>query len=229
MTLPNHIGTPNRLAEAWQRLAEQDTAQYFYNQMRQPSLIKTNGEENWETLYHTKAEVRARAFEHAHVDGFVAEYGVDQGKSFIQICDYFKKDKVFGFDSFKGLPNGGVWPGNIAHQGQFNHNGKIPFQIPTNGEIIDGWFDISLPRFDYGKSVAKFLHVDCDVYSSTVDIFNTLTRKVVAGTVIVFDDYCNYTGWRKGEWKAWKEFVERQNLNYEYLDVGGMAVSLIVR
>ena len=80
-----------------------------------------------------------------------------------------------------------------------------------------------------GKSVAKFLHVDCDVYSSTVDIFNTLTRKIVAGTVIVFDDYCNYTGWRKGEWKAWKEFVERQNLNYEYLDVGGMAVSLIVR
>ena len=37
MTLPAHIGTPNRLAEAWQRLAEQDTAQYFYNQIRQPS------------------------------------------------------------------------------------------------------------------------------------------------------------------------------------------------
>ena len=229
MTLPNHIGTPNRLAEAWQRLAEQDTAQYFYNQMRQPSLIKTNGDENWRTIDEVKAEVRARAFGHAHVDGFVAEYGIDKGKSFIQICNHFKKDKVFGFDSFKGLPNGGVWPGNVNHQGQFDHNGKIPFQIPTNGEIMDGWFDVTLPRFDYQKPVAKFLHVDCDVYSSTADIFNSLTGKIVAGTVIVFDDYCNYTGWRKGEWKAWQEFVERQNINYEYLDVGGMAVSLIVR
>ena len=67
------------------------------------------------------------------------------------------------------------------------------------------------------------------MYSSTVDIFNTLEGKVVPGTVIVFDDYCNYTGWRVGEWKAWQEFVQKQNLNYEYLDVGGMAVSLIVR
>ena len=83
--------------------------------------------------------------------------------------------------------------------------------------------------FDYKKPVAKFLHIDCDVYSSTVDIFNTLEGKVVPGTVIVFDDYCNYTGWRKGEYKAWQDFKQKQNLNYEYLDLGGMAVSLIVR
>ena len=33
MSLPKHIGTPNRLAEAWQRIAENDTANYFYNQI----------------------------------------------------------------------------------------------------------------------------------------------------------------------------------------------------
>ena len=229
MSLPNHIGTPNRLATAWQRIAEDDTARYLYNQIRQPSLVTTNGEENWHTLYHVKAEVRTRAFEHARVDGFVAEYGVDQGKSFIQICNYFQPEAVFGFDAFAGLPNGGVWPGNVAHQGQFNHGGQIRFDVPKNGTIINGWFNDTLPGFDYKKPVAQFIHIDCDVYSSTVDVFNTLRGKIVPGTVIVFDDYCNYTGWRVGEWKAWQEFVQKQNLNYEYLDVGGMAVSLIVR
>ena len=227
--LPDHIGTPNKLATAWQRLAEQDTAQYFYNQVRQPSLVTTNGEESFQTIDEAKAEVRRRAFKHAHVDGFIAEYGVDQGKSYIEICKNFPDDEVFGFDAFAGLPNNGRWSGNIAHEGQFDYSGKIPFQKPTNGTIVNGWFNETCPGFDYEKPVAQFLHIDCDVYSSTVDIFNTLSGKVVPGTVIVFDDYCNYTGWRVGEWKAWQEFVQKQNLNYEYLDVGGMAVSLIVR
>ena len=71
--------------------------------------------------------------------------------------------------------------------------------------------------------------MDADIYHSTIYVLSELNDKIIPVTVIVFDDYCNYTGWRKGEWKAWQEFVERQNLNYEYLDVGGMAVSLIVR
>ena len=78
MTLPNHIGTPNRLATAWQKIAEDDTARYLYNQIRQPSIITTEGEESTNTIDDVKAEVRRRAFKHAHVDGFIAEYGVDQ-------------------------------------------------------------------------------------------------------------------------------------------------------
>ena len=229
MTLPKHIGSPNRLAEAWQRLAEQDTVQYLNNQLRQPSIITTESEESFQTIDEAKAEVRRRAFEHARVDGFIAEYGVDKGKSFIQICNYFQPEAVFGFDAFAGLPNNGRWSGNIAHEGQFNYSGQVPFDVPKNGTIVNGWFNETCPGFDYEKPVAQFLHIDCDVYSSTVDVFNTLEGKVVPGTVIVFDDYCNYTGWRVGEWKAWQEFVQKQNLNYEYLDVGGMAMSLIVR
>ena len=83
----------------------------------------------------------------------------------------------------------GRWSGNIAQEGQFDYSGKIPFQVPTNGTIINGWFNETCPGFDYKKPVAKFIHIDCDVYESTVDVFNTLTGKIVPGTVIVFDDY----------------------------------------
>ena len=104
-----------------------------------------------------------------------------------------------------------------------------PETLHIKESFVNGWFKNTCLGFDYKKPVAQFIHIDCDVYSSTVDVFNTLGGKVVPGTVIVFDDYCNYTGWRVGEWKAWQDFVQKQNLNYEYLDVGGMAVSLIVR
>jgi len=55
-----------------------------------------------------------------------------------------------------------------------------------------------------------------------------LQGKIVPGTVIVFDDYCNHPNWRKGEYKAWQEFVSHNNIKYKYLYVAGMAVALIV-
>ena len=81
-----------------QNLIQRQVEQFIqrdYDWGKRQSLVSSEvgfSEENWKTLYHTKAEVRTRAFEHARVDGFIVEYGVDQGKSFIQICDYFKKD-----------------------------------------------------------------------------------------------------------------------------------------
>ena len=51
---------------------------------------------------------------------------------------------------------------------------------------------------------------------------------IVAGTVIVFDDYCNHTNWRQGEWLAWQQFVEKNKLRYKYLYVAGMSTALIV-
>ena len=37
------------------------------------------------------------------------------------------------------------------------------------------------------------------------------------GTVIVFDEYINYPGWQLDEFKAWKEFVAKHNIEYQYI------------
>ena len=116
----------------------------------------------------------------------------------------------------------------MIHQGAFNYYGEFPFNVPSNGTIVNGWFDKTLPNFNYKQKYAKFLHIDCDVYSSTVDILNNLQGKILQGTIIVFDDYCNHPNWRQGEFKAWQEFVERNNIKYKYLYVAGMAVALII-
>ena len=64
--------------------------------------------------------------------------------------------------------------------------------------------------------------------TSTVDVLTNLQDMIVAGTVIVFDDYCNHTNWRQGEWLAWQQFVEKNKLRYKYLYVAGMSTALIV-
>lgn len=226
--LPEHFGTNNRLMAEVQKIATQDTAQYFYNQEEQPEWIPADEPETLESLDASKQIAREQAWSRAHVDGYVLEAGVHDGTSFIPMCEHFKTQTVFGFDGFKGLP-GGVWPGNMIHKGAFDHGGEAPFKCPDNGTLVVGWFKDTMPNFDYGKAVAKYLHIDCDVYESTVDILSNSVGKIVSGTVITFDDYCNHPNWRQGEWKAWQEFCQANNIKYKYLYVAGMSVSLIVK
>jgi hypothetical protein len=50
-----------------------------------------------------------------------------------------------------------------------------------------------------------------------VDILRGLSDRFDAGTVILFDEYFNYPGWERHEFKAWQEFVEEKSVEYEYL------------
>ena len=41
-------------------------------------------------------------------------------------------------------------------------------------------------------------------------------KKLVSNTRILFDEYTSYIGWKENEFKAWKEFVQKHNVNYKY-------------
>ena len=49
-----------------------------------------------------------------------------------------------------------------------------------------------------------------------------------AGTVLVFDEYFGYRGWRIGEHKAWQEFVAERSVEYRYLAFSPQSVSVII-
>ena len=68
----------------------------------------------------------------------------------------------------------------------------------------------------------SYLHIDCDLYSSTKDIFDLLGHLIAPGTVIVFDEYFNYAGWKDGEYLAFQEFVLCQSLEYQYITYNSM-------
>ena len=79
--------------------------------------------------------------------------------------------------------------------------------MPDNVTLIKGWFNETLPAFlATNQGDVAFLHVDCDLYSSTKCIFDLLAGRIKSGTVIVFDEFWNYPAWQQHEIKAFEEF-----------------------
>jgi hypothetical protein len=69
------------------------------------------------------------------------------------------------------------------------------------------------------------VHLDCDLYSSTVEVLDHLfTRGHVAeGAVLFFDDWnCNRSSPQFGQRRAWRETCEKHRV--EYSDGGDYAV-----
>lgn len=154
------------------------------------------------------------AFEQVTVNGLFMEFGVKKGDTLRELADMTDKT-IHGFDSFKGLPED--WTGTQLRKGRFSKQGKLP-RVPDNVELHAGWFDQSLPEFlkVHNQPVA-YMHIDCDLYSSTRTILDCLAEQIVPGTVIVFDEYFNYPNWQQHEYRAMQEFSSKYNINYKYL------------
>jgi hypothetical protein len=168
------------------------------------------------------------AYKRAPAEGLVVEFGVEKGASLRHLAGLTDR-VVHGFDSFAGLP--GDWGGTKEAKGAFDLRGRLP-KVPGNARLHVGWFDATLPAFlAANPEPCALIHVDCDIYSSTVSVFTALRERIVAGTVIVFDEYFNYPGWRQHEFKAFAEFIAASGLRYRYIgfaaEKGHVAVQIL--
>lgn len=125
--------------------------------------------------------------------GHVLEFGVAAGTTLRQLIDEIGDDPyflTFGFDSCIGLPED--WPGTVCKKGAFTNHGKEPY-LPGVTKFYQGWFDDTLPVYceEYpaeGASIA-LLHLDADLYSSTISVLRALNDRIKPGTVIVCDEW----------------------------------------
>jgi predicted O-methyltransferase YrrM len=146
-------------------------------------------------------------------DGLILEFGVHSGATINHIANRLPNKTIYGFDSFKGLPED--WTA-LQKKGTFELE-KPPIVRP-NVELVVGMFDETLPKFvETHAGSASLIHVDCDLYSSTKTVLDVLNDRIVVGTVIVFDEYFNYREWRLHEFKAFREFCEVHKVKYEYI------------
>ena len=158
----------------------------------------------------------------AHLN-HVLEFGVCKGASIKIIKEELgrKKDKhaVFGFDSFVGLPED--WVGTGLKKGHFSTNGKVP---NIGGiKFFKGWFKDTIPEYlKIAKDIA-LLHVDCDIYSSTLDVLYGVQDFIVEGTIVVFDDwfYNHDPKYNDGNQKAFYKWVKEFDKDYKFLDFPG--------
>jgi Macrocin-O-methyltransferase (TylF) len=171
--------------------------------------------------FDTQKEVLDYALSQTTVAGGYLEAGVFRGGTIRYIEKRLrrmgKSDAIIhGFDSFEGLPE--AWAGgSYLGRSAFSTRGKLP-RVPRNVVLHKGWFSETILKWRASFAIPiAFLHVDCDIYSSTVEILEGLCDRMQVGTVIVFDEYFNYPNWRQHEFRAWREFVDRHNLTYEYL------------
>lgn len=164
-------------------------------------------------IFNNSLELLTYALSKVNNNGLHLEFGVYSGNTINHIAIQKTENKIYGFDSFEGLPED--WRSEFK-EGMFLVD-NLP-KVEQNVELIKGWFCDTLPEFtkEHNEQCA-FLHIDCDIYSSTKTVFNALDNQIVSGTIIVFDEYFNYPNWQEHEFKAFQEFIKKKDLKYEYL------------
>ena len=159
-------------------------------------------------------DVLSLASSRARVDGFYLEFGVRSGSTINHIARRNQRRTVHGFDSFEGLPE--PWTGYSMDAGAFSGEG-IP-TVASNVELHVGWFDDTLPGFvERHDGPLALAHIDSDIYSSCKTVLDNLAPRIVPGSVIVFNEYFNYPNWKQHEYRAFQEFCEAHQVEYEYL------------
>lgn len=188
------------------RLASEESARYVIEHMRAVPNFDTDYDlHEWVT----KTQIDRGLMAH----GLVLEFGVATGRTLNQFAHWLPHKTVYGFDGFDGLPED--WTSRMR-KGFFARK-KLP-KVKKNCQLVVGWFNETLPGFVQRRDEpVALLHVDCDLYSSTVTILENLKAQIVPGTVIIFDEYINYPGWQLDEFRAWQEFVKANSIKYEYI------------
>lgn len=131
--------------------------------------------------------------------GHWCEFGVRAGRSLNWMIDEYPKQVIHAFDSWQGLPE------------EWNHGtGKVadmscnPPTVPEHIHLHKGWFKDTVPTWkENNKGPVAFLHMDADIYSSTKEVLTLLNDQIVPGTVITFDEFCNFR--LSGKMSKWED------------------------
>jgi len=141
------------------------------------------------------------------------EFGVGEGET----LDWFasrkpRTNRLYAFDSFKGIPE----PWAIFPTGHWST--QVYVSNRPDVVVVPGLFQDSLtPELIQEIGPLGLLHIDCDLYSSTKTVFDRVGHLIEEGTVIIFDELHNYSGWKTQEIKAFLEFVLANQIQFEYL------------
>ncbi len=195
-----------RIARRFPRLQEQLLkAAYFprfqdWKAAQSPRIFPGYGLEVRDAIHrHVIAEVVGAE---AQVD--YLEFGVHKGAS-IRLWvagNTHPASRFTGFDSFQGLPEDWI-EGRGA--GVFDTGGQIPQIDDPRVAFQPGWFHQTLPPFLSGweRQGRIVLHLDADLYRSTLFALLHLGPHLRPGDVLIFDEFCDTIH----EFRAFDDFI----------------------
>ncbi len=141
------------------------------------------------------------------------EFGVASGIAFKWWVEKNENpgSRFFGFDVFTGLPE----DFGVMKKQHYDTAGQTPNIQDDRVTFIKGLFQDSLPGFllDYKPQQKKVIHMDADLYSSTLFVLTKLIPFLEKDDIIIFDEF----GVPTHEFRAFDDIVSSYNLRYEFL------------
>jgi len=180
------------------------------------------------------------------IDGDYAEFGSHGALTFSQAYHEARRHKhtaqLWAFDSFQGLPAAmqekDEHPKWVASEmatpiDEFHQLCKIRGINEKRYHLVPGFFNESLPPLhDTGEPRNICLaYIDCDLYSSTMDVLTFLLPRLKHGMIIAFDDYhCWSEAQVSGERMAMLEVFSNSDRWHllPYVNIGWHGASFIV-
>ena len=136
---------------------------------------------------------------------------------------FLRDIRMFCFDSFEGLPeatSGDFKEDSLWIEGAFTESLESAKNVAKknkikNIEFIAGYYSDSLTqnlKERLQKFPPGFIHIDCDLYSSTRDVLNWLDGYALPGAIFYFDDIWDYYAHPEaGEMRAINEYNDNKS------------------
>jgi hypothetical protein len=146
------------------------------------------------------------------------EFGVWKGESMELWSKLLTNpaSRLHGFDSFEGLPEACDHlsaSGRPFPKGALSTSGLVPQISDTRVKFFKGWFEDTLPLYNFVPGDVLVVFLDADLYSSTIYVLKALLPHLKVGTIIYFDEFWD----TQHEQKAFTEFIEETGMNFEPL------------
>ena len=172
------------------------------------------------------------------IPGVLVECGVAAGAQIAAMELAISENRlILAYDSFEGIPLGGVYDLEQPGIGKPRHDVRLPLskRLVSSGitrhsidkvkrnfdqlnisygniQFIKGWFQNTLPLNNI--SDIALLRLDGDLYESTMICLEYLFPKVSKGGIIIIDDYA-----LAGANKAFHEYAETNNIKFTLIKV----------
>ncbi len=138
------------------------------------------------------------------------EFGVAEGHSFKWWIENIRNPnaRFYGFDTFTGLPED--W--GYFKKGDMSIGNTMPKIDDTRYRFYQGIFQDTLYNFldTYQRGKKKVIHMDADLYSSTLFVLTTISPCLRKGDIILFDEF----NVPLHEFKAFKEWTSAFYIDY---------------
>lgn len=130
--------------------------------------------------------------------GNLAEVGVFRGGTAKLICEVKGSNNLYLFDTFEGLPK----PSEADKESKFEEGEFKETSLEevnkylskySNFSLIKGLFPKSVPKYLFKKKFI-FVHLDVDLYESTLESLKFFYPRMESGGIIISHDYSTHNG-----------------------------------